>query len=84
MREFGSTYLRLWLGVDDADDFDLDVAVPPEPVLLDLYLGRVWNVNDGTNNNCFIISLRIRLEKSRTQSMLYKGYLFIWDSLYGS
>ena len=34
-------YLRLGLGVDHADDFDLDVAVPPEPVLLDLYLGRV-------------------------------------------
>ena len=35
-------YLCLRLGVDHADDLDLDVvAVAPEPVLLDLDLGRV-------------------------------------------
>ena len=35
------TDLRVRLRVDEADDLDLDLAVPPVPVLFDLDLGRV-------------------------------------------
>ena len=75
-----NVYLRLRLGVHDADDLDLDVAVAAEPVLLDLDLGRVWKNSfaDEISVNIFkplyVMSLNQQDKKTICPYWLYVPY----------